>query len=110
MGCSSLHMFQQDDIDQSNGALTPFELQVSQLGFNTKDVGELGSNFGGQKVSNRFKTLELLVYLSNMGPKTGYPVFTEPHANKLLDHLMEECPSGDITGLSSLRESISFLF
>lgn len=108
--CSSLYVFHQDEIDQSSGSLFPFNIKVSQLGLNPKDMSSANVLFSSDEVASRFKALALLLSLSNMGPKTGLPVFSFVDANQLLDYLMLECPTGEITGLSSIRESISYIF
>ena len=49
-----------------------------------------------------------MLALVNMGPRTGNPVYADDYAHKILDYVYAECPSGKLTGLTSVREAKAF--
>jgi len=68
--CARLDHVQIGEIDQSQGTLIPFNVQVSQFGFEAAAAAEL--------------------------------------ANKVMDYIYAECPTGKMTGLTSVREAKAF--
>ena len=46
-----------------------------------------------------------IIALFQMGPKTGNPVFNPAYSDNLILKLRTLCPSGRITGLTSIRET-----
>jgi hypothetical protein len=46
-----------------------------------------------------------LIGLFQMGPQTGNPVYSKDYARNLMQLIYEKCPSGKVTGLTSVRES-----
>jgi len=105
--CARLDHVQIGDIDQSQGPLTPFTVQVSELGFNASGVAEIGRISTKGQASQQFKTVRNILALMNMGPRTGNPVYDDEYANKLMEYIYTECPTGKLTGLTSVREAKS---
>ncbi len=105
-GCSQLHHVHIGDIDQSQGTLTPFTIQVNELGFDAAKTAEIGAEVA--KSSSTSEDLELVAFIlavSNFGPKTGNPVYNDAYADKVLAEVTKVCPSKKLTGLTSIREA-----
>ncbi|KGJ90145.1 hypothetical protein [Colwellia psychrerythraea] len=105
-GCSQLHHVHIGDIDQSQGTLTPFTIQVNELGFDLAKTAEIGAEVA--KSSSTSEDLELVAFIlaiSNFGPKTGNPVYNDAYAAKVLAEVIKVCPSKKLTGLTSVREA-----
>ncbi len=105
--CSQLYHYQLGDIDQSQGGLRAFSVQVNQLGIDVSHAAKLGAELVKGEQRQRLKQVEFLVALTNMGPRTGQPVYDDNYADKIMDYVMGQCPSGKVTGISSYREALS---
>jgi len=84
----------------------PFEVLVSETGFNLQEAGKIGAAVMHDKnAGDNLKTLTAIIGLFQMGPRTGEPVWSsDTYADKVFVGLYEKCPSGQITGLTSIRE------
>lgn len=84
----------------------PFEVLVSETGFNLQEAGKLGAAvLSDKKAGDNLKALTAIIGLFQMGPRTGEPVWSsDTYADKVYVGLYEKCPSGQITGLTSIRE------
>lgn len=84
----------------------PFEVLVSETGFNLQEAGKIGAAvLHDKKAGDNLKALTAIVGLFQMGPRTGEPVWSsDTYADKVFVGLYEKCPSGQITGLTSIRE------
>ena len=105
-GCSQLHHVHISDIDQSQGPLTPFTIQVNELGFDAAKAAGIGA--GAAKSASTSEDLALVAFIlaiSNFGPKTGNPVYNDTYAEQLLSEVIKACPSKKLTGLTSVREA-----
>lgn len=103
--CARLDHVQIGEIDQSQGTLIPFDVKISQFGFDAAAAAELGRVLSKDRAAQHFQELRDILALMNMGPKTGNPVYDENYAEKVMDYIYAECPSGNITGLTSIREA-----
>lgn len=107
-GCAQLHHVQLGEIDNRPGFVKkPFDIKVSELGFNLEEAGRAakfvnGRNKQGQK---DIENIQQWIALFQMGPKTGNPVFVENYARDMGEKVRTACPSGQVTGLSSIRET-----
>ena len=102
--CAQLHHVQVGDIDNRNGGtLVPFEILVNELGFSTQEIGRLAgatsSDAGGQ-----LQNIAAIVQLFQMGPRTGNLTYNQSYAERLVYQIYEKCPTGQVTGLVSIRE------
>ena len=43
-----------------------------------------------------------------MGPRTGARVFSDSYMDKITEEVYKKCPSGNITGLTSTRETARY--
>lgn len=103
--CASLHSYQVDDIDSSSGALTPFEVQVDETGFDIHQGMEIGKALVDRRSAKRLNTAEGVIALFQVGPSTGNPTFRDTWADGLVAAIRERCESGRVTGLTTVRES-----
>ena len=109
-GCTKLHSVQLGNID-SQTLLTsqPFEIKVNEIGVNTEEAVAIAEAIAtatghGEEVSAIGDIIELF----QMGPRTGNPVFNVKYTDRIADTLRQECPSGRITGLMSIRETAEY--
>jgi len=109
-GCAVLHSVQLGDID-SKTVLNeqPFEIKVSELGLNTEDAIAIGEAIASQ--AGRGEEAALIgdiIELFQTGPRTGNPTFTKKFSDHVGELLIQECPSGKITGLMAIRETAQY--
>ena len=84
----------------------PFEVLVSETGFNLQEAANIGQAVIQDKnAGNNLQSLAAIISLFQMGPRTGEPVWSsDTYADKVYLGIYEKCPSGQITGLTSIRE------
>lgn len=103
--CAVLHHVQLADIDGSpEYAKVPIEVKVSELGVSMDDIKNIAnatSTRAGKDVGNAAEFVKNF----QMGPRTGAPVYTDKYAEKIIYELHTKCPSGKITGITSVRET-----
>jgi hypothetical protein len=105
-GCSQLHHIHIGDIDQSQGTLTPFTVEVNELGFDAAKTIKIGADVtNSTSTSEDLEFLAFILAISNFGPKTGNPVYNDTYATQLYYEVIKACPSKNITGLTSVREA-----
>ena len=109
-GCAVLHSAQVGDIDaQIVMEGKRFEIKIAELGVDIEGMGDLAKDLGkSTRREEETNTAADLIRMSNMGPKTGYPVFRVDYSDALIDRIKEACPSGRVSGLVSVRESASY--
>lgn len=104
-GRAVLHKVQVGQIDaRDDQKLIPFEILMSETGVNVQAIGAIAraaQTKGGDGAGN----VAAIIGLFQMGPRTGSPVSSERYAEKLIYALYEMCPTGRITGLTSIRET-----
>lgn len=108
-GCAVLHSVQLGEIDSSvvlEGRR--FEIKVTELGFDVEGVLAGAEGIATQSNGSESSVLADIYALSNMGPKTGLPVYNVAYSDGIIDRLRKECPSGQISGLMSIRESAEY--
>ena len=109
-GCAILHATQVGDVDSQivmNGER--FEIKLAEMGVDLEEVAEFGNELG--RMANRDKEAEGvmdLMKMANSGPKTGYPVFDVKYSDGLMDKIKAACPSGKVSGLTSVRETADY--
>ena len=52
--------------------------------------------------------LETVIALTQFGPQTGEPTFSDDWADGMVEQLLHVCPSGQVTGLSARREAMKY--
>lgn len=108
-GCARLDHFQISDIDQTHGRLTPVSIKVSDTGFDAAATAGIASEVAtSESAQDSLGDLAAILALVNMGPRTGNPVYNDHYAEQLLMQLKQQCSSGNITGIRSVREATSY--
>ena len=109
-GCAVLHSVQVGDIDsQTILGGEPFIIKVSELGLNTEDVVAIGQALAKNSGSaDEVGAVGDIIELFQMGPRTGNPTFTDEYTDTIRNILLQECPSGQITGLMAIRETAQY--
>ncbi|MGZ3779346.1 MAG: hypothetical protein ACXVCY_01845 [Pseudobdellovibrionaceae bacterium] len=103
-GCAVLHHVQVGNVDnRDSSALVPFEVLMSEIGVNTEEIGKMArltNSKGGDAVGDAAG----IVSLFQIGPRTGNLTYNVHYAERLIYEIYQRCPSGDVTGLMSIRE------
>lgn len=108
-GCARLDHFQISDIDQTQGQLTPVSVKVSDTGFDAATTAAIASELAtSDSAQDNLGDLAAILALVNMGPRTGNPVYNDQYAEQLLKQLQQQCRSGNITAIRSVREATSY--
>ena len=110
-GCVYLHSAQVGDVDSeivSHGQR--FEIRVSEGGFNLQEGTQLAASMAkaAGRSSDTIESVSGIIQLFQVGPKTGNPVFTDDYSDDLIHQLKLKCPSGRISGLTSVRETAKY--
>lgn len=107
VGCASLYHVQVSDLEVTDRARI-IDIKLSETGIDMQGAGHTATTVVRHNHDNSrdgAAAIDLLLALINYGPRTGLPVFTDKYADHLLDEIVGKCPSGKITGLTSVRES-----
>ena len=108
-GCARLDHFQIGDIDQTSGNTKTISVLLSDTGFDAAGTVELASSLtASDSASEDLDNLATLLILFNQGPTTGNPTYNDRYAEAALQDLYDQCPSGKITAIRSVRESASY--
>ena len=79
---------------------------MSETGIDLGEATKIGQSLTrNKKAGEQMQAVNDIISLFQMGPRTGNLVYNDSYAEGLLLRLYETCPSGKITGLSSIRES-----
>ncbi|MFN8792621.1 MAG: hypothetical protein ACK5Y2_14290 [Bdellovibrionales bacterium] len=109
-GCAILHQFQISSIDSKtvlNGQ--KFEIIVSETGVNLQEATDTAKLFTqSQKTQDQMQEIQNIIAMFQMGPRTGNMVFNEKYADSIMRAIQMKCPSGKISGLSSIREMAKY--
>lgn len=103
-GCAVLHHVQVGQVDDRNDqAWVPFQVMVSETGISTEEIGKIAKathSKGGDQMGDA----AAIISLFQIGPRTGNMIYDEHYAERLLYLIYKECPTGQVTGLMSIRE------
>lgn len=107
--CAIIHHVQIGEIrHKKNHVKMPFELKVSETGFDVKEAGDLAQSLSGSSEDTTAKKIADAIGMFQMGPRTGKPIYNDKYADNLAKAIYQKCPSGDITGLTMIREMASY--
>ena len=108
-GCAVLYHAQVGEIDNRKKFKRKyFDFKVSESGVNLKQAGGVAKIFTNDKGDETIEEVRKIIALFQQGPKTGQPVYNEKYARNIIKQLRKACPSGRITGLTSIRESRNY--
>ncbi len=103
--CAVLHHIQVGDIDNRKGQGKRFEILYNETGVNFDEAASIGKGMTrSKKAQEDIEFVRFLIEISNMGPRTGNPTFNDTYSDGLLADILKECPSGLVTGVTSIRE------
>ena len=106
VGCAQLHHVSYGDIDNRPGYVKkPFDIKASETGVNIQEAKQIARGFMNERQSRDADNIAAIIALFQMGPRTGNPVYVNDYAKNLVQVLYEKCPSGQVTGLMSVRET-----
>ena len=86
-----------------------FEVLVSELGVDIEgalELAKVAAQLAG--ASKEESQAADIIKLFQMGPRTGNPVFDDTYSDPMMKLLKARCPSGRISGLTSIRETASY--
>jgi hypothetical protein len=107
--CAHMHHYQLGDIDSTRGRLTPFEIQVDETGVNVHEgAAVVKAAVQSREAARHVGNIEAIIALTQVGPKTGNPTFSDYWADGMLAKVLERCPSGQVTGLVAVRETMKY--
>ncbi|MBL7557463.1 MAG: hypothetical protein JNM24_16665 [Bdellovibrionaceae bacterium] len=108
-GCAVLHSVQIGEIESSTELVSvPFEIKVSEFGVDLNDVKSTGRILMDKKSSDQTNDVLSAIQYFQMGPHTGAGVYSISYVDHLETKVREQCPSGRITGLMSIRETAEY--
>jgi hypothetical protein len=108
-GCANLHQLEIGDVDSTRGELQPFEVKVNATGVSVSDSAAVAKALTSDAKTRRdLDTAETIVALTQMGPKTGDPTFSDDWADDVATKVLARCPTGRITGLTTRRETMDY--
>lgn len=104
--CAQLHHVQIGELtSHPDYVQKPFDIKISESGINLGEAAEVSKVFLNKDRHRDAEGLADFIALFQMGPRTGNPVYTKDYAKNLIQLIYEKCPSGQVTGLMSIRES-----
>lgn len=107
-GCAQLHHVQLSDISNrtNSSSRKDIDIKLSETGVNLQEIADIAKAFSrSEKSSKQIQEVQNIIALFQMGPVTGNPVYVENYWRGLPQMLEAECPSGRITGVTSIRET-----
>ncbi|MCC6647098.1 MAG: hypothetical protein IT374_16190 [Polyangiaceae bacterium] len=104
VGCASLHAYDIGETDQSLPS-RPIEIAVDETGISLQQASAAAGALSDNKAAGRAGTIAELL---NYGPTTGNSVLDAKYADGVVAALYQQCPSGRITGVVSVRESRTY--
>lgn len=104
--CAQLHHVQIGELDNNPKYVQkPFDIKISEMGIDLNDVKNISQAVLKDNSNDDVQKALAILSLFQMGPSTGAPVYVKDYAKNLIQVLYEKCPSGKITGLTSVRET-----
>lgn len=103
--CRYIHHVQIGEID-ARKANRPFEVLVSETGVNLDEAADITRKTS--RSTNDAKNANGIAQglgMFQMGPRTGNVIYNNKFANNLIEAVIQKCPNGYITGLTSIRET-----
>lgn len=102
--CAILHHVQVGTVDnRSSKVAIPFEILMSETGINTEEIGKIARSTHSRS-GDQVGDAAALISLFQIGPRTGNPIYNPGYAERLVYEIHQRCPSGQVTGLMSIRE------
>ncbi len=104
--CAQLHHVQVGDVESHPAFVQkPFDIKISENGINIGEATEISKVFLKDSQKEGADSIAAAIGAFQMGPRTGNPVYVKDYAKNLIQMIYEKCPSGKVTGLTSIRET-----
>lgn len=104
--CAQLHHVQIGEIvNNPNYTQKPFDIKISETGINLQEAADIAKFVGNKDQGDTAQSIANTIGMFQMGPVTGNPVYVKDYAKNLIQVIYEKCPSGRVTGLTSIRET-----
>lgn len=107
--CAILHSVDVGEMNfhKSPGVkVTPLDVKVSEMGISVGEAATVADILLKNEHDSRVvRNLRAIIGLFQLGPRTGNPVFSEKYADKIIDEILEQCPSGQLTNVVTMRET-----
>ena len=105
-GCAILHHAQMGEIHSVTVLKgRKFEVKVSETGLSVDEASKVAQSLTrNQGTQNQIQKVRDIISMFQMGPRTGNMVFNEKYADEVYKLVLKACPSGNISGLMSVRE------
>jgi hypothetical protein len=109
-GCAILHQYQMDSIDTDTVLKgKKFEIIVSETGVNLQETTDAAKLFTqSNRTQGDMQRVNDFISLFQFGPRTGNMVFNEKYADSVMRAIQLKCPSGRISGMTSIRETAKY--
>ena len=108
--CAILHHIQIGDIDNRKiWRLRPIDIKVSETGIDIDTAVSIGKGLtSSKKTREQLDMINDIISLFQMGPRTGNLVFNDTYAGNIILRIYEACPTGRVTGIQSIRETMKY--
>lgn len=104
-----MHHVQIADIDSTRGELQAFEVKVNATGVSVSDGAAVAKAMTTDAHTRKnVDTAEAILAMTQMGPKTGDPTFSDDWADAAAEKVLARCPTGRVTGLTARRETMDY--
>jgi hypothetical protein len=104
-GCAQLHHVQLGDLDNTVKG-REFSVKVSETGIDLEEAVQMGKFLTkSSQAQQDMGTVQAILALIQMGPRTGNPIYHEKYAEEIVGLLKKECPNGKISNLTAIRET-----
>ena len=104
--CAQLHHVQVGEIEnRADFVAKPFDIKISETGINIQEAAGIAKVLSNKQTNKEIQQVANIIAMFQMGPRTGNPVYVKDYAKDLIQLIYEKCPSGQVTGLTSVRET-----
>ena len=104
--CAQLHHVQVGEIENRSGFVQkPFDIKISETGVSIQEAAGVAKVLSSKQTNQEIQQVANVIAMFQMGPRTGNPVYVKDYAKNLILLIYEKCPTGQVTGLTSVRES-----
>ena len=104
--CAQLHHVQVGEIENRSGFVQkPFDIKISETGVSIQEAAGVVKVLSSKQTNKEIQQVANIIAMFQMGPRTGNPVYVKDYAKNLIELIYEKCPTGQVTGLTSVRES-----
>lgn len=106
-GCAVMHHTQIGEIDSKMVSYGQrFEILLSETGINLEEGAAILKGLTShKKTSGDIGKAQDIISMFQVGPRTGNQIFNDKYADPIFNLLRTQCPTGNLSGLTIIRES-----